>query len=215
MFHTTVWERIEDAQRHDPAAVEVFVSRYRPPLLAYVRRWTVPGATPEDLVQEVLLELFARGALGRADRSRGSFRGYLLGLARNVVHQALRRAYAAKRGGGEGPATLADDVAAPEADERDFERIWCEHLLQHALDDLARRNPRQREALRQRFELGRTYDDIAADMGRTLQQVKNDIHRGREHLKAAVREAIAHYASSESEFLAELEAVRVFVGLWR
>ncbi len=45
MFQTTLWSRIEEAQRGDSLAVDQLVVRYRLPILAYARS---KGYTAED-----------------------------------------------------------------------------------------------------------------------------------------------------------------------
>lgn len=213
-FHTTLWSRIEELQRGDQSGAWAFVERYRRPLLRFIEGRGFGPQDAEDLVQEVFLRLFAKEALARADRERGRFRSFVLGIARHVMSEERARRAAKKRGGGERPIPLSEipDVASPSEDEGEFDRLWADHLLRKALDALREENPRQHRALTLRFEKGLSYQDIAAHMERNLQQVKNDLHRARRRLVKTIKEEIASYCSSEAEYEDEVRSFLSFLG---
>lgn len=214
VFQTTLWSRIEEAQRGEDDAVSVFVARYRGPLLAFVERRGFSHQDAEDLVQEVFLRLFAREALARADRERGRFRSFILGIAKHVMSEERERRGALKRGGGVKPVPLSEapDVAAEEPVDTEFDQIWADHLLRRSLEELRQENPRQHQALQLRFQEGMAYQDIAAQMSRNLQQVKNDLHRARKRLVKAIKQEIAHYSSTTEEYEDELKSFLSFLG---
>lgn len=72
----------------DAAAFTPLVEAYSPALHGYFAR-RMPGAA-DDLLAEAWLQAFA--ARRTFDPSRGSARGWLFGVARNVLAQHLRRA---------------------------------------------------------------------------------------------------------------------------
>ena len=84
-FHTTLWTQIGDVARRDPDAAHGFVERYHAPLLQFLRRRGVPDHEIEDVIQDVFLRLFERDLLAKADRARGRFRSYLLGITKHVL----------------------------------------------------------------------------------------------------------------------------------
>jgi len=213
-FQTTLWSRIEEVQRGDSQEVVSFVDRYRPPLLRFVRGRGFPPQDAEDLVQEVFLRLFTREALARADRTRGRFRSFLLGIAKNVIREEYERRAAQKRGGGARPVPLsqAPEAAYEEESESEFDQIWSDHLLRQALADLRQESPRQHETLQLRFEQKLSYKEIAERLERNLQQVKNDIHRARRKLVKTIKAEISRYSSSSAEYEDELASFLTFLG---
>ncbi|WP_232792421.1 RNA polymerase sigma factor [Actinacidiphila yeochonensis] len=90
--HDLSGERGADAQlamaAGDPAAFTPLVEMYSAALHGYFAR-RVPGAA-DDLLSEAWLQAFA--ARRTFDPSRGSARGWLFGVARNVLAAHLRRA---------------------------------------------------------------------------------------------------------------------------
>lgn len=214
-FHTTMWSRIEEVQRGDSLAVWSFVDRYRPSLVRFIQGKGFSAQDAEDLAQEVLMRLFAKDALLRADRERGRFRAFLVGITKNVMRKDRERKAAKKRGGGAKPVPLDEvpEVAAESASDEAFDRIWAEQLLSRAFDTLKAENPRQYQTLIFRFQEDMKAEAIAEHMGRNVQQVRNDLHRARKRLARIVRDEIMRYASSREEFDEELALFRTLVGL--
>lgn len=213
-FHTTMWTRILEAQRGQADAVQVFVEGYRAPLLRWVRGHGFTEADAEDLVQEVFLRLLSKDVLGRADRERGRFRAFLLGVTKNVVREERERRAAKKRGGGERtvPLELAPEPAVPVEADGEFDRLWATNLLDRALATLARESPRMHETLELRVQKELSHQEIAAKMGRNVQQVKNDLHRARQRLVERIKADIAAYASSREEYEDEVASLLSFLG---
>jgi RNA polymerase sigma factor (sigma-70 family) len=213
-FQTTLWSRIEDIQRGDDKAVWAFVDRYRSPLLRFIVANGYRSQDAEDLAQEVFLRLFAKEALARADRERGRFRSFLLGIAKNVMSEERIRRQALKRGGAAKKVALGEvgEPAYEEASDGEFDRIWADHMLSRALDALQAENPRQHQTLTMRFEGNRSYQEIADKMKRSLQQVKNDIHRARKRLVTSIKAEIKEYSSTEAEYADEVRSFLSFLG---
>lgn len=202
-FEKTRWTLVQAAGAGDGAALEELATRYRPPLLAYLRR-TAPQGLADDLTQEVFIRLLQTTLLERADARRGRFRALLLGVARKVVARHFQRAATQKRGGGERVHSLGTlDPAAPERDV-DFDREWVRRLLELAFLRLEREHPLQHEALRLFLLEERSSAEVAEALGKTKANVKNYVHRGRIKLIAYLREEVWSYAGSPEEFAEEL-----------
>lgn len=110
-----------------------FVTRYRPVVVGYARKFGLGAADAEDVAQAVLTE-FVRGyAAGGYDRGRGRLRGWLFGIARNQV-QALRRKRAIEAGRVAGDGGLVDEAAETDAAmEQAWEHEWNQHVLRRCL----------------------------------------------------------------------------------
>lgn len=133
----------------------------------------------EDLTQEV----FAR-ALGRLDGYRstsGSFRPYLLTVARNLLRDRWRTHR--RRGHEDADLTLlpSEDAGPEEATIAAGERAALAAGLAQLPD-------RHRQVLRLRLLEGRSAAEVAAMLGRTPESVRQLQHRALVELRAALEE---------------------------
>ena len=117
VFVTTRWSVVLAAGLETGSrgadALESLCRAYWFPLYAYIRR---EGRSPEDaqdLTQEFLSRMLARGDFAVARPEKGRFRSYLLGALKHFLADERDRASAAKRGGGETVFSL--DAENPEA----------------------------------------------------------------------------------------------------
>jgi RNA polymerase sigma-70 factor (ECF subfamily) len=90
----------------DERAWSEFVDIYEPFVLKLAYRRGLRGADADDLAQEVFVAVAA--AIGRwdLDPARGSFRGWLFGVARNLTVDLLAAQHKQPRGTGETDARL-------------------------------------------------------------------------------------------------------------
>ena len=124
-------ERAEGA-----AALARLLSRYAPAMRAHlVRRKRVPADRAEDLVQGFIMgKVLQKKLLGRADRTKGKFRTFLLTALDRYVISEYRAETAQTRGGGK-VATL-DALAEPAAAEGasdTFDVAWARGVLDRAI----------------------------------------------------------------------------------
>jgi RNA polymerase sigma factor (sigma-70 family) len=212
MFETTMWSRIGEAEQGG-AAAEAFVGRYRKPLLIYLSRRGLSESDAQDLVQDVFLRLFEKNLLSKADRTRGRFRSYLLGITKNVLYKEQRKRSALKRGGGKGQVSLEQlgDVAAPEPDP-EFDACWTQNLIQRALDGLKADNARQYGVLQLHLRGDLSQKQMAETLDRTPAQVKTDLYRARQRLTKLIKAEIAHFASTQSEYDDEVASLLALIG---
>jgi RNA polymerase sigma-70 factor (ECF subfamily) len=163
---------IERVRSGDREAFRVLVERHAPVVFALLRQ-ILPGAHDrEDAAQDAFLTAFAK--LDRYDAARGTFRAWLLTIARN------RALNARKRRTPEPSATAAERAVAPERDDGAFES------LDRALAGLP-------ESLRSTFVLAEIhelpYEEVSGIEGVPIGTVKSRVHRARERLRTALSRA--------------------------
>jgi RNA polymerase sigma-70 factor (ECF subfamily) len=83
---------LDHAREADPAAWERLVTLYAPLVAAWCRRWGVRPQDTVDVLQEVFCAVSSHLQRFRKERPADTFRGWLLTIARNKVHDHFRRA---------------------------------------------------------------------------------------------------------------------------
>jgi RNA polymerase sigma-70 factor (ECF subfamily) len=219
-FQTTIWTSILQARDGKSTAVNDFVGKYRQPVLSFIRRQGYSEEDAEDLCQEVFLILLKDNLLARAEQTRGRFRSFLLGVARNVVRNAGRVRTAAKRGGAAAPASLdaraGDDAALSELveagpPEESFDRDWIHHMIQLALEALERRHPRLHQVMKMHLDQKLPYAEMARALGLEAKQVDNLLQQSRAKLGDLIRGEIAAYCGSREEYDDEIACLKRYL----
>ena len=219
-FQTTIWSSIRLARDGKSTAIGDFVGKYREPVLSFIRRQGFSEEDAEDLCQEVFLLILKDDLLLRAERDRGRFRSFLLGITRNVVRNAHRVRSASKRGGGASPlsldaktgenASLGDVVESGPPDES-FDRDWILHMVALAFQSLARLHPRPHQVLSMHLEQHLSYADIARTMGLETKQVDHLLQQARAKLGEILRTEIAAYCGSREEYDHEIACLKRYL----
>ena len=111
--------RIRDPQ--DRLAWGQFVHLYAPLIHAYGMRRGLQDADAADLVQDVMRIVTRSAGAFEYDRSRGSFRGWLLTVTRNELRKAVARRQ--KQATGSGDTQMAGFLAE-QPDERSDAEQW-------------------------------------------------------------------------------------------
>ena len=125
------------------------------PLYAYVRRQGHSPDDAQDLTQEFFARLLEKNIAGKADRTRGKFRSFLLTSLNHFLAKEWRRRRRRKRGGGR--VVLSLDLAAGEdrynlepahelTAEKIYQRRWALTLLEQTLAKLRDEFAGQRQA---------------------------------------------------------------------
>lgn len=221
-FATTRWSMIlaaggDAVGAH--AALSHLCEAYWYPLYAFIRRQGHRSDEAQDLTQEFLARLLAKGWLGGVDRDRGRFRAWLLVSVKHFLANEWDRAHAVKRGGRVMLVSF-DEVAAEErylaepSDSEDparlFDRRWAFTLLDRVLHRLSEEMATAGkleifEALKGVLTGGKArYAEIAIALQMSESAVKAAAHRLRERYRAILRAEIADTVSTSAEIDEEL-----------
>jgi RNA polymerase sigma-70 factor (ECF subfamily) len=226
-FDTTRWTVVLRAGNRDAIGQEALAHLCRAywlPLYVYVRRRGYATHDAEDLTQGFFADLLERGAIERADPTRGRFRAFLLTALINFLHNAHDFAHAARRGGTTDRLSIdsADTAEALEqlqADEltpdRAFDRYWAMTVLERALQRLRteqERNGKGRwfdrvQPFLQAGAAAGDYDAITAEFGLTKNAVAVAVHRLNVRYRELVRAEIAETVAGVDDMDGELREV--------
>jgi RNA polymerase sigma factor (sigma-70 family) len=218
-FPTTIWDDISSARKGSSRELDLLLSRYRSPILGFLRWKNVKTEEAEDLAQEVLIRISTPGFFEKVDASKGRFRSLLLAVTRNVLSESLRRDHAERRGGGvqvlhegdlaEGATPLLDQIAS--TDDTKFDQLWVSELVDRSLreleEDAAARGTSEAAAFRLKYLENLTQEEVAVRLGCTAFNAKNYIYYGKLKFKQRLLTAIRAYCSTPEEF--EIEVKRL------
>jgi len=228
-FDTTRWSvilRAGGSGNDARDALGVLCRRYRPPVLAYLKRRIRSEAEAEDLAQAFFERVLEHRLYDRADPGRGRFRTFLLTALVNFLHDEHDRNTSLKRGDGAAHDSIEQDepfregVADTAGPVREFERNWALALLDAALERL--REESERAGKRALFESLQPYvlepaehDDyqvLAARLGVKANTVAVGVYRLRQRLRYHVREELRETVQSGADLDLELSALREALG---
>lgn len=142
----TMWSIVRSAQSDDSvdsqSARQMMLDRYG----AAVKRYLLGATRNEDLADDLFQEFAVRFLTGRYDSAtaeRGRFRGFLKTILFRLVaeHHRKKGRDKAVTMGSLMPDT-ADDSAADEREESEFNKVWSDELLKKAWASLARMEER-------------------------------------------------------------------------
>lgn len=188
MFPTTIWTRIREAGEQDTEALDEFARRYTPAVLEHVRARGFRGPDAEDLCQEVFLRVLQGGVLGKADKSRGRFRGLLRTVTLHTIQDRLRK----RR-----PAPTLEVEPADEAADDGFDQCWAWHLTERALARLEAQ--------------GSPYHAVLVGNLKGEKQDRNKVWIARRKLTECIRREIAETCTSQEDFEAEIAYLAPFL----
>jgi RNA polymerase sigma-70 factor (ECF subfamily) len=152
----------------DQAAWAEFVALYEPLVYRLARRRGLQDADAEDLCQEVFRAV--AGAVGRWDPAGGSFRGWLLRVARNLLVNLLARQRRHPRGSGDSAVqALLAERPGPDPDASAlFDAEYARRLFEWAAEAVRGEFTRKTwEAFRLTAVEGRKAAAAAAELGMT------------------------------------------------
>ncbi|SKA86863.1 RNA polymerase sigma factor, sigma-70 family [Prosthecobacter debontii] len=140
-FQNTRWTLVECAQGQGETAVLALgelCAAYHRPVHAFIRHWCRDDEVAQDLTQDFFAHLLTHSNLG-ADRSKGRFRAYLLGMVKHFLLEKQRVRQTQKRGGHvtfhePNELDLPDDKQWPP--DKLFDQQWACALLDRALNQL-------------------------------------------------------------------------------
>jgi RNA polymerase sigma-70 factor (ECF subfamily) len=146
----------------------------------YVRFHVASPDVAEDVTGETFLR--ALRAAEQFDAARGSARGWLLTIARNLVNDHRRRGRVRQYVPLGTMRDLVCDAPSPE------ERLLHEENVGRLLDALAGLSAENREIISLRYGSGLSGDEVARHLGISEANVRTRLWRALKRLKAAVGE---------------------------
>jgi RNA polymerase sigma-70 factor (ECF subfamily) len=146
------WSRRDD-RASDDALIRFLYEEHGGSLLAYATRLTGDRAAAEDVVQETLVRAW-KHARDLVDE-KGSVRGWLLTVARNIVTDRIR-ARAAR------PTEVAETPVTGPVERDHADEVVNTMVVLDALDGLS---PEHRDVLVELYYRGRTVTEAARALG--------------------------------------------------
>lgn len=177
----------------DAAAWERFVTVYRPAVFRLAVRCGLQETDAEDLAQRVMISVSRAIGGWTKDAKRGTFRGWLLRIARNEIINALtRRPKDAGRGGTSVVNQLEQCASTKDSVEALIEDEHRRAIFRWAAEEI---RPEFQAATWQAFWLssveGQAVDDVAMKLGKSVGAVYAARSRIIRRLKDVVRESEA------------------------
>lgn len=171
--------RIADGlRRGDPEALREVHAVHGAAVVAVLRRLLGDAATVEDVFQQVMVEVWQRGA--QYDARRGALGGWVLTIARSRAIDQLRRRI--PEPAGDALEGMLDRRAAPGHADRVAERRRVIDLLADLPDE-------ERMPLVLRFYAGLSQPEVAEALGVPVGTIKTRMVRGLERLRGAIEAA--------------------------
>jgi RNA polymerase sigma-70 factor (ECF subfamily) len=186
-------ERLRDPQ--DSRAWDEFVSLYAPLLHAYAMRNHLQDADAADVAQETLRHVLRAAPRFIYDPAKGSFRGWLLTIARNEIRKHAHRLNAPGRGTGDTEILAVLNEQPAPVDDPVFETDYRNAILRKAAE---RARESFRDATWQMFwrtaVLNEPVDSVSAAMGVS----PGAVYIARSRVVARVRAEAKFLAGEES-----------------
>lgn len=161
----------------DEALIVSLYAEHGATLLAYATRLTGDRQLAEDVVQETLLRAWRNAA--KLTEERGSIRGWLFTVARNIVTDRVRARQAR-------PAEVSESPATPPIAHDHAEAVVTSIYVRHALQSLS---PEHRAVLVTVYYGGKTAAEAAEILGVPPGTIKSRTYYALRALKSAIEEA--------------------------
>ena len=173
------WRRRRDhpGGSTDEALVVSLYADHGGALLAYATRLTGDRQLAEDIVQETLLRAWRNAA--KLTEERGSIRGWLFTVARNIVTDKVRARQAR-------PAEVAESPAATPIADDHADDVVTSVYVRHALQSLS---PEHRAVLVTVYYGGKTAVEAAEVLGVPPGTIKSRTYYALRALRSAIEEA--------------------------
>jgi len=181
--------RIQDPQNH--AAWVEFLAIYEPLVYRLARRKGLQDADARDLCQEVFRAVAGTARRWTPDPERGSFRGWLYRIARNLLVNSLRyqSRHGRATGGSDIHRLLATQPEGADEDARDIDAEYRRRLFLLAAESIQRDFSRSTwQAFWQTAVLSREVAVVAAELGLSAGAVYIARSRVLSRLKSRVQE---------------------------
>lgn len=179
--------RIRDP--HDNAAWGEFVALYAPLLHAYGMRHGLQDADAADLAQDTLGKVMRAAPDFRYEPAKGTFRGWLLTIARNELRRLHNRRSRQSPGSGDtGVYQLLAGIPDPASDDAAWEHDYRLHLFRWAA---GRVQTQFRDKTWQAFWRTVVMGEDVESVAQSLQLTAGAVYVARSRVAARIREEIA------------------------
>lgn len=172
-----------------------FLSIYEPAIFRFALSRGLQDADARDVTQQVLLAVHQKLAEWDLDQGKGSFRGWLFLVARNLASKKLRsKRRQAKLGG----SPLVDDVAQQPTDEEAsvFFLEYRKQVFQWAANSIKDQfQPKTWNAFWRTSVDGESAQDVAKELGVSL----GAVYAGKCRIMANLREMVEQMTHEEFE----------------
>lgn len=172
------------ARRGDHAAFEAFVRRHERVVCGYLRARLNGGADVDDLAQEVFLRVYTGKALQK-DESRADLRAWLLGVARNVLREHVRKTRRRRETAWTELCLEIEELSAGEGDASHYDEA-----IARLPDCLQGLGPSARQSLDLYYHADLSMREIAERFKRSEGAVKLLVHRARQAVKRCLDGAV-------------------------
>ncbi|MEU1181886.1 sigma-70 family RNA polymerase sigma factor [Streptomyces sp. NPDC005820] len=168
-----LWSRTRQKHRRtsDEALIQALYEEHGRALLAYAQRLTGDHAAAEDVVQETLIRAWKHP--DALVNGKGSVRGWLLTVARNIITDRYR-ARAAR------PTEVAESPTTTAVEQDHADAVVDSMLVMEALDKLS---PGHRDVLKEIYFQGRSVTEAAENLGIPAGTVKSRSHHALKALR--------------------------------
>ena len=160
-----------------PNAFFPIFTRYSKPLLIFIYGLIGDRQRAEELTQETFIRSFHRLETLRDDHRLST---WIFGIARNVVHEAIRQKY---RDISHGALHEEAGAAIPDTRLRPDERIIADELHSAIQAAVATLPEDQRIAFVLKLIMDLRYEEISEITGSSIGKLKTDLHRARQRLR--------------------------------
>lgn len=169
--------------RGDPAALEILYDRHSPLVLGVLLKMLHDRAAAEEALQEAFWRVWTKA--DTFDASRGSFRPWLLSLARRLAIDDMRRQNIRPQAPGS-EAELQQMRTTADPEQRVEEAAGQSLEWERVHDALQALSPEQRQVLELAYLGGLTRQEIADRTGQPLGTVHTRARLGLQRLRAAL-----------------------------
>jgi RNA polymerase sigma-70 factor (ECF subfamily) len=191
------------------AALEELCRIYWYPIYSFARRGGVAPHDAEDLTQGFFADLLARGAIARADATRGRFRTFLLAAFQNFHSHQRSRAASLKRGGGNEVVSI--DAIRDAEGHLSAEPSAAETPQEYSAAGKAAVFDELKNVVWGGNDTGR-YSEIASRLGIAEGAVKVAVHRLRRSFRNQLRADVARTVMDPAEVDDEIRHLISCVG---
>ena len=181
---------LEHLAREEAGAWELFVRRFRQPVIRFARDLGLSEDEAEDVVQETLASFLRAYRNGRYDRDKGRLSSWLFGIAHRTAMKIRSKAARQQRlAPVRGRTAFWDDLPDKEAARRSWDQSWEQAMFRQCLEQV---RVEVEPATMLAFEAVSFHDrrasEVAAELGITSNAVFLAKHRVLKRLRELQQE---------------------------